>query len=85
MGESFELSCASHGDTKWFRKSNKGYYIISRSTTLTVQHVTLQNAGEYICYGLSGTSVEHFLDVVTVDIYGKLQLGTSLCILNITI
>ena len=40
-----------------------------------MQHVTLENAGEYFCYGLSGTSSGHFLDVVTVDIYGKLQLG----------
>ena len=80
-GNSVDIDCDSYGETSWYFKSNyfKFEYIPVRGKTLTLQSITPDNAGRYICYGRYRPNIfayDRVFQETHLKVFSKLFLHT---------
>ncbi len=73
MGKSITLSCESHFTPRWFKKDSDNDDIIDLKYSydvIFIRKATLNNIGEYYCYGSSLWKPKSFIAKSLVKVYG---------------
>lgn len=78
IGESVTFTCKSYGFTRWF--VYVPYYSIheegvvpkvSLSNKYIINNISLQDGGQYYCFGSYERASKHFVAEATLDVHGK--------------
>lgn len=71
-GSMLKMNCFSR-KVRWFHDRLNLKELNDRNMSLTINSIAYDDSGYYYCYGEQSNSTKHFLAVVPVRIYGKLN------------